>query len=112
MARGDTSDFSGFARAVCQTPDEKANPHFRSQHVTLRGRHRELLPDFVGRFENLEEDFTHVATKIGSPHLKLPRLTPSLSREGRHYRDFYDDESAERVGERLRQDVELFGHSL
>ncbi len=102
------SGFSAFAEAVCEIPDERANPHFRSQHVglILGG---ELLPDFVGRFENLEEDFAVVAETIGSPRLRLPHLTRSSSRGERHYRDLYDDGLAERVGERFRKDAEPSG---
>jgi len=97
---------------VCKTPDERANPHFRSQHIGLLGADSKLLPDFVGRFENLAEDFARVASRIGSPHLRLPHLMPAISRQPRHYRDFYDEELAQKVGERFRKDAELFGYSF
>jgi sulfotransferase famil protein len=70
------------------------------------------LPDFVGRFENLSEDFARVASSIGAPHLRFPHLTPARSRESRHYRDFYDEELTQMVGERYRKDTELFEYSF
>jgi chondroitin 4-sulfotransferase 11 len=103
--------FRAFAEVVCAIPDERANPHFRSQHVGLTFDDR-LLPDFVGRFENLEGDFAPVAAKIAAPNLRLSHLTPLPRREQRHYRDFYDDELACAVGERYRRDVELFRYSF
>lgn len=104
------ASFRQFAEAVCEVSDEEANSHFRSQHVALYNEDGELLPDFTGRFENLQEDFALVGAKIGAPRLELPHLTPSLSRKGRYYRDFYDAELEERVGERFRKDIELFGY--
>lgn len=72
-------DFPEFAAAVCGIPDGRANPHFRSQHVGLlfAGEDRLMSALWVGRFENLAEDFAWVASKIGAPHLRLPHLTPS-----------------------------------
>lgn len=112
LALREDASFRQFAEAVCEVSDEEANSHFRSQHVVLCGEDGELLPDFIGRFENLQEDFVQVGAKIGAPHLELPHLTPSLSREGRHYRNFYDAKLAEKVGERFRKDIELFGYSF
>lgn len=59
--------FTEFAETVCRIPDEKAEPHFRSQHIVVcgNGPKKRVLTDFVGHFENLEEDFALVAEKIG-----------------------------------------------
>lgn len=109
---GEDVTFTRFAEAVCEIPDDRANPHFRSQHVGLLNDDGELLPDFMGSFENLSKHFAHAAKKIGTPHLELPHLTPSLGHKGRSYRDFYDGELAQKVGERFRKDVELFGYDF
>lgn len=102
--------FAEFVKVVQQIPDEEADPHFRSQHFAVCGPDNEIMADFVGRFENLEVDFAHVVQKIGAPHLKLPHLL--LSKGPRPYRDFYDDETAEMVGERFHKDAEIFGYSF
>ncbi len=62
--------FPEFVRAVAQIPNEEANPHFRSQHVAVANDG--FIPDFVGRFERLGEDFALVADKIGSPRSGFP----------------------------------------
>jgi hypothetical protein len=110
--RSDMS-FGEFVEAVCRVPDEVADPHFRSQHVTIcdDGPGKAVLADFVGRFENLEEDFGVVAQKIGLraglSHTNKSENTNSLS-----YRDFYDDRLAKMVGERYREDADLFDYSF
>ena len=98
--------FSEFVEAVCRIPDEEANPHFRSQHVAVCGPSGEVMADFVGRFERLEEDFSRVASEIGAVP-SLPRLLAS----GRgSYRDYYDGRLARMVGERFSADAEIFGY--
>ena len=65
--------FKEFAEAVCRIPDEESNPHFRSQHIVIcdDGPGKGILADFVGRFENLEEDFGIVAKRLGGLWLLL-----------------------------------------
>ena len=53
--------------------DSFADRHFLSQHLLLRldgGR----LPDFIGRFENIESDLSRIARHLDMPTLVLPRL--------------------------------------
>ena len=53
--------------------DRFADRHFRSQHVQIRlpdGR----LPDFVGRLENIGQDFERIAHRVGMPTPTLPIL--------------------------------------
>ena len=45
--------FAEFVEAVHATPDEEANPHFRSQHAVVCDPQGRVMADFVGRFENL-----------------------------------------------------------
>lgn len=56
-----------------QGSDLLAERHFLSQHAQIRiqdGR----LPDFIGRLENLDNDFRHVAALLGMPAPELPML--------------------------------------
>jgi hypothetical protein len=106
--------FSDFVEAVCQIPDEEADPHFRSQYLTVCGNRRRgrILANFVGRFENLEEEFAFVVDKIGANGIEL-RLPHLLSSNDSHsYRDFYDRRLARLVGERYQRDTEIFCYSF
>ena len=53
--------------------DAFADRHWLSQHEQLRTRDRGL-PDFVGRWETLDDDWRRVAAHTGMPCRPLPRL--------------------------------------
>ena len=61
--------------------------------------------DFVGRFEQLETDFSYVCTKLGIRDNRLPILNTG---DGLLYTDFYDDESIDIVADRYRDEIEYF----
>jgi Sulfotransferase family len=104
--------FAEFVEAVHATPDETANPHFRSQHTTVCDSDERVMADFVGRFENLREDFALVAERIGAPGLVLPHRLKSRTRGERPYRDLYDEKLKRLLYERYEKDVETFGYSF
>lgn len=71
----DTNDFDAYCRWL-NTPwgsDAWADRHFLSQHVQIRLDDRRL-PDFVGRYENLDADFRRVASRLGIDAPALPVL--------------------------------------
>lgn len=105
--------FAEFVEAVHKIPDEEANPHFRSQHVSLCNPEGEVMADFVGRFERLEKDFAYVTKKIGAAEtIELPHKLSSPGRESRHFTDFYDKRLASLVHERFQRDIETFDYSF
>jgi len=106
--------FAEFVEAVHAIPDESSNPHFKSQHtVFCPAGDREVLADFVGRFEDLSADFEHVTKKIGAAgEIELPHKLRSKNRKGRSYADFYDDRLKKLVHERFRDDIEIFEYSF
>ena len=53
--------------------DAVADRHFLSQHVQVR-LDDDRLPDFVGRFEQLDADLERIARRIGMPAPALPML--------------------------------------
>ena len=103
--------FAEFVEAVHATPDEEANPHFQSQHAVVCDSQGRVMADFVGRFENLREDFAHVAERIGADGLELPHRLKSRVRKSRPYADFYDEKLRTLVYERYERDIETFGYS-
>ena len=97
--------FEEFVEMTCSFSDEKADKHLRSQCWFLV-RNGKVVADFVGRIENMQEDWQRLAERAG--------FSESIghwnkSRHG-HYTEFYDDRLSRLVGERYRNDVETFGY--
>lgn len=90
-------------------------PHFRGltwvdsvyQHARLADRDGLLLPDYIGRFETMQEDFDVICDRIGIPRKKLPKRNRTAHR---HYENYYDDATRELVAEKYRRDIRVFGY--
>ena len=69
-----------------------------------------IAVDFVGRFENLQNDFDIVcgAIKIG----RQPLCHENRSRETGRYRSYYDSETKAIVEELFKADIEYFGYEF
>jgi hypothetical protein len=69
--------------------------------------------DFLGRFESLEEDFRRALGEIGLTFdHALPRAKSGIRKNGKHYRDYYDDHTREVVGDWYAREIKLLGYSF
>ncbi len=85
------------------------HPHnwgHRSQLYWIKDSHGQVPMDFIGRFENLTEDFAHVSRHIGLDDSSLPRLTVG---EGLKYTDHFDQETIDLVTARFKEEILMFG---
>jgi len=68
-----------------------------------------VLLDFIGKMENLRDDWKTVCTRTGIPHRELQRKNAS---ERSCYQDYYDTESRQLVARHWAREIELFGYSF
>jgi hypothetical protein len=69
----------------------------------------QIVVDFVGRFERLEQDFNHICD-ILSINTNLPHRNKSPI--SRAYQELYTEENKEIVANWAKQDIELFGYKF
>ena len=102
--------------------------HVMPQYDMLHNPQGELLVDFVGRFETLQQDFDRVCEQLGITESSLPHRNRSdkksrglkrkiknylyMNGENRHQRmaDFYDAETRAAVAGYYAKDIEAFGY--
>ncbi|NQU49232.1 MAG: sulfotransferase family 2 domain-containing protein [Planctomycetes bacterium] len=80
----------------------------RSQVDMLKGPDGKLGMDFVGRFENLREDFAEACSRIGVD-AALPHLNRTKHRD---FRDYYDSQTRDYVAKHWHQEIQLFGYDF
>lgn len=104
--------------------------HVMPQYDMLYDKEGNLLVDYVGRFETLQQDFDRVCEKLAIEDSRLPHRNPSdkksrdlkrklknllfMNGENRHHglTDFYDDETRDAVADYYRKDIETFGYQF
>jgi hypothetical protein len=74
------------------------------------GMDRNLIVDFIGRYEELEDDFQEACKKIGISCPKLPHKRQAKDRSA--YRLYYTDTTAQIVADHFETDIEMFGYSF
>lgn len=102
--------FPEFCEMVCEIPDGYTDKHLRSQYGTLV-RGGELIASFVGRFENMVNDWDTLMSMSGLD-CSLPHIHRTY-RDSEHYSDYYtDDRLVELVARRYADDVRQFGYAF
>ena len=89
-----------------KNPFPKGTSKFQKDHVT--DNDGELIVDFIGRYEKLEQDFDNICHLLNITAL----LPPSKNMVKRDYRLFYTKKSEKIIEEYFRQDIELFGYTF
>jgi hypothetical protein len=73
--------------------------------------HGKLLTDFIGRYENLNNDFNTICDHIGIKAPALPHRRKATDRDI-DYRSYYTDALTEKIAAHFQQDIELLGYSF
>ena len=100
--------FEDFVKFVENIPDGYCDSHFLPYHYHINLQ----KTDFVGKFENFEDDMRHVLNIIApDQHIEIPKLNTS-EYEKKSYRDYYTDETREIVARKYAKDIELFDYQF
>ena len=83
-------------------------PTHQCQKDVLYDKDENMLVDFIGRFESIEEDFDFICKKIGI-EASLKKLN---STEHPHYSRLYDSNSIEQVRKICRKDIDFFNYKF
>ena len=79
------------------------------QHTFVTAEDGQVLADSIGRVEEMQASYDAICARIGIPSRTLDQV--NSSRRG-HYRDYYDQQLIDGVGELYRRDLELFGYEF
>lgn len=94
--------FNEFVQQINQQTTQQMDIHVRPQYTYIPEK-----PDFLGRFESLEEDFKKLCEKLNVrldlPHKNFTHKT--------NYKDYYDDKTLELVQKIYEKDFNIFGYS-
>ena len=102
--------FGEFVETLMDVPDAGADPHYRSQFTFVEDDLGRDIVNFVGRFENLQDDFEKVATALSAPELRLPHVMQSPRNIS--YRDYYNSSTRKLIERRFSKDIEKFEYSF
>ncbi len=97
--------FEAFLRKIIDIPDILADRHFISQYYLIYDRRYHCLVDFIGKYEQLQQDFDPIKQKFA---LKpLPHLNQAVKK---NWMDYYNLDTAQLVKKRYAKDIALFDY--
>lgn len=81
--------------------------HFQKEYVLDEAGNQ--IVDFIGRMENLNEDFKKICQHLDLDVEDLPHLNKSVNKK---YHAFYTDETRDLVARTYAPDIEFFGYEF
>lgn len=106
-----SKDFKTFVKRIRWIPSFLHEPHIAPlYHIIYKRRQGRLqeskrIPNFIGRMENLEQDWNYLKNRFELG--ELPHLNTTKSD---NWMDYYDEESAKLVYKFYKKDILAFGY--
>lgn len=103
-------NFPSFVREGLSQENILNWPHFRPQVEFLKGQQGKLAMDFIGRFENIQQDFRQVTDHLGIERELLFINKTKTKRDP--YQSYYTEELRDIAAAVYREDIEAFGYQF
>ena len=100
-------NFARFVRSSFPAGRILRQMHFRPQHQWVSDGSGQLITDFVGKYERLEQDLRELSGRLDIRFNNPPLINES---EHDHYREYYDEVTKDIVADAYRKDIELFDY--
>ncbi|HAD96301.1 MAG TPA: sulfotransferase [Cryomorphaceae bacterium] len=94
-------------KLMFQNPNTKADLLFQPQLGFIADTEKNIMMDYVGRFENLQASYNAICERIGIAPEPLEKLNSSAHKD---YRYYYDEDLVKLVGEYYQDDLSAFGY--
>jgi len=88
----------------------KSNDIGSSQFDMISDNSDELMVDFVGKSENLQNDFSYVCGLIGIENISFDKKANASQHQD--YKTYYTNETQEIVKRHYQKDIEYFGYAF
>ena len=82
---------------------------FKPQHMFVTDGSGQLLADYIGRVETMQESYNQLCERIGIPSESLEQVNASRHQQ---YRTYYDEELVASVAKTYAADLLLFGYEF
>jgi len=105
---GGFKDFDEFVRGWLNKENIWKLDHLRPQYHYLLERRGKVDLDFIGFFENLQEDFRHIRERLGID-CELQHANKS---EHKDYKSYYSEDTKRIVAEVYDSDIKLLGYNF
>jgi hypothetical protein len=119
--------FKNFVMKHLEKKIQKDHWFFGPQFDFIHNENGDIIVNFVGKFENINNDFRHICNSINIPEINLPHVNKSktnkvdiilenlnLLREKNKpsYPDYYDHETKEYVAHLYKDDITCFQYKF
>lgn len=103
----DKLSFKEWLKVLNKYPN-KPPKTYMNQYDWLTNHKNELDVDYIGRFENIDDDWKYICDKINI-NMELPHYNKTKEK---NYKSYYDDESYEIVKKYYIKDINYFNYEF
>lgn len=89
--------------------DWRVHNELKLQKSFVTDEENNILVDYIGKFESLNQDFEHISKTLNIPFQKLPHLNKTKEQG---YASYFTPKTIRMVEEAFKQDIELFNYTF